>query len=154
MLLYGVSSTGAKVVLLVNKVTGLCAPVSWQCNKISRVVDSTLAAECLSLKEGLHEGVYVRQVIEEIFGMKDKSIEVHGIVDNRGTVDAIHSTTSLKDKKLRRDVAGIKEMMNEGEVTRVTWCAGKEQLADCMTKRGAAAWGLMQVFRTGKRYEV
>ena len=150
----GVGSTGAKVVLLVNKVTGLCAPVSWQCNKISRVVDSTLAAECLSLKEGLHEGVYVRQVIEEIFGMKDKSIEVHGIVDNRGTVDAIHSTTSLKDKKLRRDVAGIKEMMNEGEVTRVTWCAGKEQLADCMTKRGAAAWGLMQVFRTGKRYEV
>ena len=150
----GVGSTGAKVVLLVNKVTGLCAPVSWHCNKISRVVDSTLAAECMSLKDGLHEAVYVRQVIEEIFGMKDKSIEIHGIVDNRGTVDAVHSTTSVKDKKLRRDVAGIKEMMNEGEVTRVTWCAGKEQLADCMTKRGAAAWGLMQVFRTGRRYEV
>ena len=50
-------------------------------NKISKVVDATLAAECLSLKEGLHEAVYVWQVIEEIFGIKDKSIEVHGIVD-------------------------------------------------------------------------
>ena len=58
-------------------------------------MDSTLAAECLSLKEGLHEAVYVRQVIEEIFGMKDKSMEVHCVVDNRGTVDAVHSTTSV-----------------------------------------------------------
>ena len=85
--------------------------------------------------------------------MRENSIEVHGIVDNCGTVDAVHSTTSVKAKKLR-DVAGIKELMNEGEVTWVTWCAGKEQLADCMTKRGAAAWGLMQVFRKWVRYEV
>ena len=147
------SSTTSTVVLLVNKVTGLCAPVSWHCNRISTVVDSILAAECLSLKEDQHEAVYDRLVIEKIFGMRENSIEVHGIVDNCGTVDAVHSTTSVKAKKLR-DVAGIKELMNEGEVTWVTWCAKKEQLADCMTKRGAAAWGLMQVFRTGRRYEV
>ena len=42
------SSTASKVVLLVNKVTGLCAPVSWHCIKISTVVNSILAAECLS----------------------------------------------------------------------------------------------------------
>ena len=150
----GVSSTAAKVILLVNKVTGLCAPVSWQCNKISRVVDSTLAAECLSLKDGLNEAIYVRQVIEELLGLKAQSIPVHGIVDNKGTVDAVHSTTNVTDKKLRRDVAGIKQMMSEGEVRKVTWCPGKEQLADCMTKRGAASWDLMEVFRTGRRYEV
>ena len=42
-------------------------------------------------------------------------------------------------------------MMREGEVNKVTWCPGKKQLADCMTKRGAASWDLMEVFRTGRR---
>ena len=68
-----------------------------------------------------------------------------------GKVDAVHSTTNVSDKKLRRDVAGIKQMMREGEVNKVTWCPGKKQLADCMTKRGAASWDLMEVFQTGKR---
>ena len=93
----------------------------------------------------------MRQVVEEIMGLKDKSMPVHGIVDNKGTVNAVHSTTSVHDKRLRRDVAGIKQLLNEGEVERVVWCSGKEQLADCMTKRGAPAWDLMKVFQTGQR---
>ena len=52
---------------------------------------------------------------------KKKTVKIHGIVDNQG-VDAVHSTTSLKDKKLRRDVAGMKEMMKEGEVSGIAWC--------------------------------
>ena len=104
----------------------LWVPVSWFCNKISRVLDSTLAAECLSLKEGLHEAIYVRQVNEELFGLKDKSVPVHRIMDNKGTVDAVHSTVSVSDKKLRRDVA-------------IAQFSGA-QLADCVTKKGAPAW--------------
>ena len=147
----GVNSTAAKVILLVNRNTRHCAPISWQCNKIPRVVDSTLAAECLSQKDGLCEGGYVREVVEELLGMKAKSLPVYGIVDNRGVVDAIHSTTNISDKKLRRDVAAIKQMINEGEVTGVSWCSGKDQLADCMTKRGAPSWDLVEVFQSGVR---
>ena len=58
----GVSSTAAKVVLLVNKVIRVCGPVCWHCNKISKVVDFTLVAEGISLKEGLREVIYVRKV--------------------------------------------------------------------------------------------
>ena len=148
----GVGSTGAKVVLLVNRVTGRCAPINWQCNKIVRVVDSTLSAECLSLKDGLNDAIYSRQVLEEILGLKTKSIPIRALVDNKGTVEAVHSTTNVADKKLRRDVATIKQMMNEGEVASIKWCSGKEQIADCMTKRGAAPWSLMEVFKTGKRW--
>ena len=147
----GVGSTGAKVVLLVNEKTGVCAPLAWHANKIARIVDSTLAAECVSLKEGLDEGVQIRQMIEEIYGLKDKTVPVKAIVDNKGTVDAIHSTSSVKDRKLRRDVGAIKQMLSEGDVSGVTWCPGKDQLADCMTKKGASAWDLMEVFQTGKR---
>ena len=39
--------------------------------------------------------------------------------------DAVHLTMSVTEKNLRRYGAGIKEIMNEGEVTRVPWCPGK-----------------------------
>ena len=87
----------------------------------------------------------------EIYGLKDKTVTVKGIVNNKGTVDAIHSTSSVKDRKLRRDVGAIKQMLSEGEVSGVVWCPGKDQLADSMTKKGAPAWDLMEVFQTGKR---
>ena len=34
---------------------------------------------------------------------------------------------------LRRDIGIIKQMLNEGDVTLLAWCQGKDQLADVMT---------------------
>ena len=52
----GVNSTGAYVVLIKNN-TGDCAPISWGLSKLRRVVDNTLAAECLS--QGMKEATYI-----------------------------------------------------------------------------------------------
>ena len=93
----------------------------------------------------------MREVIEEIFNLKDKEIPVKAIVDNKSTVEAIHSTAPVEDKKLRRDVARIKQMMNLKEIRSVSWCPGKEQLADCMTKRTASSFNLLQVLKSGRR---
>ena len=103
------------------------------------------------MKEGLNDAIYFRQVIEEILGLKEKSIPIHALVDNKGTVEAVHSTTSVTDKKLRRDIATVKQLMNDGEVASITWCSGRDQIADCMMKKGAAPWNLMEVFKTGRR---
>ena len=83
--------------------------------------------------------------------LASENIPVHGIVDNKGVVDAIHSTAPVVGRKLRRDIGAIKQLLNQREVTGISWCAGKEQLADCMSKRGAAAWTLMEVFQNGIR---
>jgi transposase InsO family protein len=146
----GVDSTGAFVVIVRNGKQD-CAPVSWQCNKIKRIVDNTLAAECISLVEGLKEAIHIREIIEEVYGLKERSVPVEAIIDNRGTVDAVHSTTAVADKRLRRDISLIKQMLNTKEITGVNWCSGKDQIADCMTKRGAAAWSLLQLFQSGNR---
>ena len=146
----GVNSTGAYVVLIKNN-TGDCAPIYWASNKLRRVVDNTLAAECLSLVEGMKEATYIREVIEETHNLKEKTVPVHAIVDNRSTVDAVHSTTQVTDKKLRRDVGNLKQQLRTGELSSVTWCPGKDQLADCLTKRGAPAWELLRVLQTGRR---
>ena len=79
-----------------------------------------------------------------------KETHVNAIVD-KSTVDAIHSTAPVEDKKLRRDVAGIKQFMNLEEIRSVSWCPGKEQLADCMAKRTSSDFNLMQVLKSGRR---
>ena len=112
----------------------------WNGNKIKRIVGSTLDAECLSLVDGTKEAVYLREVVEEIFDMKDKTIPVEALVDNKGTRDAIHSTAPFSDRRVRRDVGIIKQILNMTEVTTVSWCSGKEQLADGMTKRTASCY--------------
>ena len=81
---------------------------------------------------------------------EDKEIPANAIVD-KSTVDDIHSTAPVEDKKLRRDVAKIKQMMNLKEIRSVSWCPGKEQLADCMTKRTASSFNLLQVLKSGRR---
>ena len=146
----GVDSVEARIIIVKND-EGDCAPILWGANKIKRIVDSTLEAECLSLLSGLKEAIYLREVIEEIFNLKEKAVPVKAIVDNKSTVDAIHSTAPVEDKKLRRDVARIKQMLNMMEIKSVSWCPGREQLADCMTKRTASSFKLMQVLKSGRR---
>ena len=88
----GVNSTGATLILLLNE-NDICVPVVWQANKIKRIVRSSLEAECLALVEGLKEATFVRDVIEEVFNLREKVIPVKAIIDNKSTVDAVHSTS-------------------------------------------------------------
>ena len=132
----GVDSTAGYIVLLKNPY-GVCVPISWSSNKIKRIVDNTLAAEAISMTGDLEETVHIRCLVEEVLGIKEKSIPVNAIIDNKGTYDAVHSTIAVQDKRLRRDISMIKELLNEKEVTRIMWCEGKNQLADGLTKWGA-----------------
>ena len=93
----GVNSTGALLVLIKNK-KGICAPISWSANKLRRVVDNTLAAETLSLVDGIKEASYTREMIEEVSGLKDNSVPLVAIVDNKSAVDTVHSMTVVTEK--------------------------------------------------------
>ena len=81
---------------------------------------------------------------------EDEEIPVNAIVD-KSTVDDIHSTAPVEDKKLRRDVTRIKQMMNLKEIRSVSRCSGKEQLIDCMTKQTESFFNLMQALKSGRR---
>ena len=78
--------------------------------------------------------------------VKDKSVPGYGIVINKGTADAVHSTVSVVDKKLERNEAGIKQSINEGESD-----SGKEP-DDCMTIRRELSSKFMKVFQIGKKF--
>ena len=61
----GSGSMGAHVVFLVD-LDGNCCTLAWQANKIKRVVRSSMAAEALSLVEGIEDAIYLKHLLGEI----------------------------------------------------------------------------------------
>lgn len=59
-------------------------------------------------------------------------IYIIAFVDNTSVVEALKSTKMVDDKRLRIDIAAIKEIKNNNVL--VKWIPGKVQLANCLTK--------------------
>jgi hypothetical protein len=144
----GTGSTAAYIVWLMDT-SGKCCPLFWHTNKIKRVVRSTIAAEALSLQEGLECGYYYRQMIENALRIPNHTIPIIAYVDNRSVIEAVNSTKLVDDKRLRVDIAAISESLSRNEVKEIRWCPGKHHLADCMTKRGASGYDLLCVIQEG-----
>ena len=145
----GTGSTGANIIWVMDK-TEHCCPIAYNAYKIKRVVRSTLAAEMLSLEEGLKANVYYRQMLEDILGNKSKSIQIEAYVDNKSVIEAFLSTRMVEDKSLRVDVAGIQELLELHDMNRIQWVPGHLQLANVMTKQGASGFHLLSVLQSGK----
>jgi hypothetical protein len=144
----GTGSTGAHILWIVDN-EGKCCPITWCANKIKRVVRSTIAAEALSLQEGLESAFYYRKLLSNILGLTSNSIPIIAYTDNKSVQDAIYSTKMVDDKRLRVDIASIQELLQKQEIDEVRWCNGSKQLANCMTKQGGSGYELLKVLHTG-----
>ena len=146
----GVDITGGHIVFSTDTEQKKCAVLDWQKNKIKRVVRSTLAAEALSICDGLETALHIRRVLEDTLNLPSKTIKIHGIVDNRLTVDAVKSTTVVDDKRLHREIGVIKQLLERGDINSITWVSGSKQLANVLTKQGVNSCKLLNVIQTGK----
>ena len=144
----GTGSTGAYIIWLMDS-TGQCCPIAWNARKIKIVVRSTLAAEMLSLEEGLEASIYYRHMIEEILGFQPKTIKIAANVDNKSVIEALLSTRMVEDKRLRVDIAAIQESLKFHDITDIHWIPGHLQLANVMTKQGASGFQLLKVLQSG-----
>ena len=145
----GVSSVGGHLILLVGR-NKRSVVIAWSCSKIKRVVKSTLAAEMLSLSEALDHAIYLKQIIRELTAADDANIPIEAFVDNKSVEDAIYSTKSVDDKRLRIDVGSIKEMLRKKEIEKVQWIPGEKMMANTLTKRGASSFDLLRCIQEGR----
>lgn len=138
----GKGNTGVHIARTKDRI-GKCCPISWQANKIKRVVWSTIAAKALSLQEGLETALYFQKIIEDICG---EHIPITAFIDNKSVTEAIKSTKLVEDKRLQIDIASA---MIQKNCVEVKWCPGKVQLANSMTKRGASGIEFLNVLQKG-----
>ena len=102
-----------------------------------------MAAEAQALQEGADESFAIQGFMREILGNGAK-LPITIRTDNNSLYDSVHSTNSLEDKRLQMDIAILREMLGKGEIDKVEWIPKEQQLADCLTKKGALSKKLLQ----------
>jgi len=126
-----------------------CCPLTWKSGKARRVVKSTIAAEAMALLDGIDEALYLKKVLFQIMSLSSKQLPVIGIVDHKGLWEAVRSTKLVEDRRLRIEIASVKESLQRGEIMEIRLCSSGDMLADCLTKKGADGRKLLAVLQSG-----
>ena len=140
------ASQGAIIVFLAGN--NSVAPIMWQSKKQSRVTKSPLASETLALADLADAGYLVANIVQEIFGIRNRP-NVICRTDSRSLTQHLETSHVIADSRLRVDVARLREMIEMKEIT-VEWICKEKQLADPMTKEGASSARLLEVLRVAK----
>ena len=125
--------------------------VSWSSNKIKRKVHSVFGAETLACMDATAEAVFVRQLLSEILYQDPKKqiIPITSLVDSRQLYDQVQSTGSCKDKRVRLDIAELREEVTNGTIKAINWVPTESMLADALTKKGVCCRELCNSLETG-----
>ena len=143
-----VSSTLGYLVFLVDHLGGCCV-INWRSNKIVRKCRSVLTAETMALANGLDDVLYLKAVLLELKVLQSSS-PVICYVDSKSLSENIYSTKLVDDRRLRIDMAAIKQLVEDHLVSQVKWCSSDRQLADVLTKRGVNPSNLQNVLESGR----
>ena len=76
-------------------------------------------------------------------------VPMHIFTDSKNLDKSISSVKLVDDRRLRTELAYIKEVLDKGEIQDLSWISGQQMLANCLTKRGASADSLLKVLRSG-----
>ena len=108
----------------------------WKSRKSRRIAKSTIEAEALSVGEAIEGLIYFNRLWEEVVGKRKLKALVK--TDSKTLMTAIKSSTGVSSKRLKIDIAAIRETIESGEIKEVQWVQGKHQIADVLTKSGVS----------------
>ena len=123
--------------------------IHWRSRSIKRIATSTLAGEALAVSDLIGDIIYTKAVLQEIFGDSVSNVPSHIFTDSKNLDKSISSFKMVDDRRLRTELAYIKEVLDKGEIQDLSWISGHQMLANCLTKRGASADSLLKVLRSG-----
>ena len=112
------------------------SPIEWQSKRLRRTPHSTLAAETIAMVEGMEAAYSCSMLLSEILYDNRKEIPVEMIIDNYSLFQSVHSTTSVTDRRLRIEMAILREAHSRSDF-KLKWAKAEYQLSDCLTKRGS-----------------
>ena len=101
----------------------------------------------------MDEAIAVKDMIEEIFRLPRNTLPVNVYVDSNSLEESLKSTTAVENKRLRRDMARIKENIEKRFITSVNWVTSKEMIVDAMTKQGVNPARLQIIMQRGSLSE-
>ena len=128
---------------------GKCSLLNWQSKWIKHVVRSILAAETLPLSDAVNDGIYISEIVSELLFNVTKSLPIEIYTDSISLFDAIKSKKNVLEKRLRNDIAMLREMFEWKIITNIHNITTKNQLANALTKKGASTKELLDLLQKG-----
>ena len=113
--------------------SGNKSPIQWKSTRAKRVARSTTEAEALAMAEAAEMTVYLDAILGEMVGGGKRHIMIK--TDSKTLEEGLKSSTGTKSRRLRIDIAAIRQMIERGEVE-IEWISKKDQIADVFTKPG------------------
>ena len=123
--------------------------VNWQSKCIKHVVISSLSAEILALSDAVDDGVYIAELNSELLFNRSKQISIGVYTNRKSLFDALNSKKNVTEKRLRIDIALLREMMDLKIITKLHCIDSQSQLANVLTKKGASTKELLDTIRKG-----
>ena len=115
---------------------GNTCPMMWKSKVAKRITRSTLVME-----EGLENGIWIREIWEEICGER---VKVVGYSDSKNLEEAVKSLKGVENKRMKIEIAYLKEMLENGEVAEIKLINKNNQIADGLTKKERFKEGLIK----------
>ena len=81
----------------------------------------------------------------QISMLMNRKIQTRIFTDSQPLLESIGSSGQIEEKALRQSVASLKQMLEEGEISRYSWIEGKEIVADVFTKMGSMRESLEEI---------
>lgn len=108
----------------------VAAWIYWESRKVKRVCRSTATGEILSLQDCFDTSMWLQQIWLELTGQK---LRVRLIVDSRGALNNVTTTTLPTEKRLRIDLGDLRKGLRKGKFE-ITWVPSRANLSDPLTK--------------------
>ena len=140
------ASQGGNIVFLTGE-SRRAAPVTWKSKRLDRVTKSPLATEISAVADAADHGHLVAAMTKELFCLQNLP-KIELFTDSFSLKEHLDSKKIINDPRLRVDIARLREM-NELKEVSFKWVPSGQQLADCLTKKGAATDLLREVLATG-----
>ena len=105
----------------------------------------------MALADGIDNAIFLATLFSELTvgDCKHRGLPIVCVTDNHSLLDAVKSTKSVTEKRLRLEISNVKELIQSGTIQHIMWSASKEQLADCLTKKGTSALVLLRALNEG-----
>ena len=110
--------------------------LTWQSRKLKGVVKSTFIAETLALQEAIKASIMIKTMFLEILNVDahNQILPIKCVTDSKSLHDAVYSTKTLTEKRLKTELCGIRESLDKQEIHSVIYVCSEDQLEDCLTK--------------------
>ena len=124
----------------------------WKSHKLRRVVKSAMAAETIIQVDSAESSFWLKSIFNELLYSHPVSSKIRIIcrTDSSQLKDAVYSIRGIEDRRLRIEIALLREMLERKEIDKIERIEGSQQLADCLTKSGASNSKLLETLMNAK----